>query len=276
MVNDILSKIIANKRKEVASRKEAVPIVELLANYASQFERTVFPMRDMLQKSSSGIIAEFKRKSPSKGWIHPDARIEDILPAYDAGGASAASVLTDEAFFGGNLDDISQAREIVRMPLLRKDFIVDEYQIYESRAAGADAILLIASALSRQECLQFARKACELDMDVLLEIHSEDELNRLNPCVDMLGVNNRNLGTFDTSVQNSFRLMEKIKKEVGESAAAPLLVSESGLSDEKTIKELRSVGFRGFLIGEAFMKTASPGKALNDLICRLSHEQNDC
>jgi indole-3-glycerol phosphate synthase len=273
---DILETIVAHKRKEIAMRKKAVPLNTLLASAALQLQRPVSSMRRALEQSPSGIIAEFKRKSPSKGWLHPDAKVEKVVSAYEVGGAAACSVLTDETFFGGSLHDLCRARELVRLPLLRKDFMVDEYQLYEARAAGADAILLIASMLNPDECRQLAQKAHELNMNVLLEVHSENELSRLNPCVDMLGVNNRNLGTFDTSVQNSFRLLEKIKKEVGESAAAPLLVSESGLSDEKTIKELRSAGFRGFLIGEAFMKTASPGKALNDLICRLSHEQNDC
>jgi indole-3-glycerol phosphate synthase len=272
---DILETIIANKRKEVAAQKEAVPLNILLNLNFSQFERPVCSMRRALEKSSSGIIAEFKRKSPSKGWIFPDAKVDEILPVYESGGASACSVLTDSVFFGGSFGDIFRARELIRLPLLRKDFMVDEYQIYQARAMGADAILLIASALTPNECMQFARKARELSMDVLLEIHREEELRCLNPCIDMLGVNNRNLGTFDTSIGNSFRLLEQIKREIGESADTPLLVSESGLYDVQTILELRSAGFRGFLIGEALMKTPSPGKTLNDLICQLKTKQND-
>jgi indole-3-glycerol phosphate synthase len=272
---DILDKIIANKRKEVASQKEAVPLNTLLDLNVRQFERPVCSMREALANSSSGIIAEFKRKSPSKGWIYPDAKAEEVVPAYEAGGASACSILTDTLFFGGDFSDITRARELVRLPLLRKDFMVDEYQIYQARAMGADAILLIASVLTPEECFRFARKAHELGMDVLLEIHTEDELRCLNPHIDMLGVNNRNLGTFDTAVENSFRLLEQIKREIGNRRAVarnvstPLLVSESGISDVATIQELRSVGFRGFLIGEMLMKTPHPGKTLNDLICQL-------
>jgi len=262
---DILDTIIANKRKEVALKKEVVPIDALLDLNIRQFERPVCSMREALENSSSGIIAEFKRKSPSKGWICPDAKVEEVVPAYETGGASACSILTDTVFFGGSFSDLSRARELVRLPLLRKDFMVDEYQIYQARAMGADAILLIASVLTPAECLQFARKAHELNMDVLLEIHTEEELRCLNPCIDMLGVNNRNLGTFDTSVKNSFRLLEQIKREFGDG----LLVSESGISDGQTIKELRSVGFRGFLIGEMLMKTPYPGKTLNNLITQI-------
>jgi indole-3-glycerol phosphate synthase len=269
---DILDTITANRRKEVAQQKEAVPLDKL---NTQSFEHPVCSMREALVNSSSGIIAEFKRKSPSKGWIFPDAKVDEVVPAYESGGASACSVLTDMVFFGGSLDDICRARELVRLPLLRKDFMVDEYQIYEARAMGADAILLIASVLTSAECLQFARKTHELGMEVLLEIHREDELNCLNPYIDMLGVNNRNLGTFETSVENSFRLLEQIKREIGENADAPLLVSESGLSDIQTVLKLREVGFRGFLIGEMFMKTPNPGRTLNDFICQLDGEQDN-
>ena len=269
---DILDKIIANKQKEVASKKEVVPLNILVTLNALQFERPVCSMRGALEMSSSGIIAEFKRKSPSKGWIFPDAKVEDIVPAYEAGGASACSVLTDTVFFGGSFVDISRARELVRMPLLCKDFIVDEYQVYLARAMGADAILLIASALTPIECIKLAREAFRLNMEVLLEIHREDELNRLNPYIDMLGVNNRNLGTFETGVDNSFRLIEQIQKEIGDDPVVPLFVSESGLSDVHTIRELRSAGFQGFLIGEMLMKTPNPGKTLSDLIVKLNKD----
>ena len=187
---DILEKIIANKRKEVALQKEASPLNSFKYPH---FERPPCSMREALARSSSGIIAEFKRKSPLKGWLFPEAKVEDIVPAYETGGAAACSVLTDLEFFGGAFDDLSRARELVNIPLLRKDFMVDEYQIYQARAMGADAILLIAAVLTPAECLQFAQKAHELGMDVLLEIHCEDELRCLNQHIDMLGVNNRNL-----------------------------------------------------------------------------------
>jgi indole-3-glycerol phosphate synthase len=272
---DILEKIVANKRKEVAAQKEAVPLDKLVELNAGQFERPVCSMLGALAESKSGIIAEFKRKSPSKGWIFPDARVEDVVPAYESGGASACSVLTDSVFFGGSSGDLCRARELVRLPLLRKDFMVDEYQIYQARATGADAILLIASVLSPVECIRLAREAMKLNMEVLLEIHSEDELNRLNPYIDMLGVNNRNLGTVDTGVDNSFRLMEQILKEIGGDPSVPLFVSESGLSDIQTIRALRSAGFRGFLIGESLMKTLNPGKTLKELVVQLNDEQDD-
>ncbi|MDR0794570.1 MAG: indole-3-glycerol phosphate synthase TrpC [Tannerella sp.] len=268
---DILDKIIANKRKEVAAQKEAVPIDTLLEKNVQKFERPVCSMYDALKKSSSGVIAEFKRKSPSKGWIFPNAKVDDILPAYETGGASACSILTDTDFFGGSFDDLCRARELVRLPLLRKDFMVDEYQVYQARALGADAILLIASVLTPAESIRLARVAFQLNMEVLLEIHREDEIDRLNPYIDLLGVNNRNLGTFETSVDNSFRLLEKILKEIGNDPAIPLFVSESGLSDDHTIKELRSAGFRGFLIGEMLMKTPDPGKTLSELIQQITN-----
>ena len=268
-IMDILNTIIANKRKEVALQKEATPLNKLLDLNVSQFQRPVCSMRGALANSASGIIAEFKRKSPSKGWIFPDAKVQEVVPAYETGGAAACSVLTDTDFFGGTFEDIILARGLVNMPLLRKDFMIDEYQIYQARAMGADAILLIAAVLTPDECLKFAKKAHELNMDVLLEIHKEDELRFLNKHIDMLGVNNRNLGTFDTSVNNSFRLLELMQKETGSDENAPILISESGLSDAKTIRELRNAGFRGFLIGEMFMKTANPGKTLKDLIGEL-------
>ena len=173
---DILQKIIINKRKEVSFQKKAVPLNKLIDLNMRQFERPVSSMREALSNSSSGVIAEFKRKSPSKGWIFPDAKVEDVVPAYEDGGAAACSILTDFEFFGGTFEDLKSARKLVRIPLLRKDFIIEEYQIYQSRAMGADAVLLIASVLTPDDCLQFARKAHELNMEALLEIHSEDEL----------------------------------------------------------------------------------------------------
>jgi indole-3-glycerol phosphate synthase len=267
---DILETIVANKRKEVVSHKETIPLKTLVDTAAAQFERPVNSMYKALEESSSGIIAEFKRKSPSKGWLYPDANVEDIVPAYESGGAAACSVLTDSVFFGGSFNDLKRARELVQLPLLCKDFMVDEYQIYQARAMGADVILLIASVLTPVECLRLAREAFRLNMEVLLEIHNPDELNRLNPYIDLLGVNNRNLGTFDTKVENSFRLVEHIQKEIGDDPAIPLLVSESGLSDVQTIRELRNAGYRGFLMGETFMKTPEPGKTLREFVKQIS------
>lgn len=219
-------------------------------------------MRACLSASPSGIIAEFKRRSPSKGWIKENAQADIIPPAYEAAGASALSILTDEKFFGGNLKDIRTVRSKVQLPILRKDFIIDEYQLYQARIVGADAILLIAAALRKEQCRMLAAKAHELGLEVLLEIHNEQELEYIEDNIDMVGVNNRNLGTFHTDVENSFRLAEKLPKEI-------LLVSESGISSPQTVRQLRAAGFRGFLIGENFMKAPQPGDALKEFISLL-------
>ena len=257
---DILETIVANKRKEVARQKQAVNLQTLVALGGDRLERPTFSMRQFLASSATGIIAEFKRKSPSKGWLHPGARVQDVLPFYAEGGASACSILTDGDFFGGSLSDLQQARRLVNIPLLRKDFIVDPYQLYQARVMGADAVLLIAACLSKEECAQLAATAHSLQLEVLLEVHSAEELDHVNAYIDMLGVNNRHLGTFDTDVKHSFTLIDQLK------GYAPLLVSESGISQAETVKQLRAAGFRGFLIGETFMKTAQPGETLRNFI----------
>jgi indole-3-glycerol phosphate synthase len=266
---DILETIVAGKRLEVARQKQAIPLESMLGIGAKYLNDGVYSMRRALENSPSGIIAEFKRRSPSKGWLHPDAKVEDILPAYERGGASACSILTDSDFFGGSFGDLRRARSLVKLPLLRKDFIIDEYQVYQARVTGADAILLIAAILTKEECRKFALTAHQLKMEVLLEIHGEDELSYLDENMDMLGVNNRHLGTFHTDTETSFKLIERMKSEAGEGSAAPLFVSESGISDPEMIKELRKAGFRGFLIGETFMKTENPGKTLAGLAAHL-------
>ena len=257
---DILETIVANKRKEVARQKQAVNLQTLVALGSDRLERPTFSMRQSLASSATGIIAEFKRKSPSKGWLHPGAKVQDVLPFYAEGGASACSILTDGDFFGGSLSDLQQARRLVNIPLLRKDFIVDPYQLYQARVMGADAVLLIAACLSKEECAQLAATAHSLQLEVLLEVHSAEELDHVNADIDMLGVNNRHLGTFNTDVKHSFTLIDQLK------GYAPLLVSESGISQAETVKQLRAAGFRGFLIGETFMKTAQPGETLRNFI----------
>lgn len=269
-MKDILQDIVANKRIEVERQKQAVKLQTLLGLGGERLERPTRSMRAALAASPSGIIAEFKRKSPSKGWLHPDAAVADVLPAYEKGGASACSVLTDSDFFGGSIVDLCKARSLVDLPLLRKDFIIDEYQLYQARVMGADAVLLIAACLSPEQCLAFAELAHTLNMEVLLEIHSEAELGHLNASVDMLGVNNRNLGTFHTDVENSFRLAEAMKTVTQEKNLSPLLVSESGISAIATVAQLRQAGFLGFLIGETFMKTEEPGDTLAKFIGGLS------
>lgn len=259
---DILEEIVANKRIEVEAAKGSLPIEELCRMVEKKIEAEGLKqrsMRDALRNSKSGIISEFKRKSPSKGWIHEDAKVTDVVPKYAANGASAISILTDTNYFGGNQDFIRMVRGEINTPILRKDFIVDEYQLYEAKMIGADAVLLIAADLTKSECHTLLRKAHELGLEVLLEIHDEAELEYVTPEVDMLGVNNRHLGTFHTDVQQSYTIANLLPKEF-------TLVSESGISKAATVKELREAGFRGFLIGETFMKEADPGEALKNFI----------
>ncbi len=264
-MKDILSEICAYKRIEVAKQKEAVPfdtIVEMAGKMMAEDNHPIRSMRRSLEESKSGIIAEFKRKSPSKGWIKEDGKPEIIPPSYSENGAAALSILTDENYFGGSMAFLKTARKLVETPILRKDFIIDEYQLYQAKIIGADAVLLIAADLTKDECRNLAHTAHELQLETLLEIHSESELEYVGDCIDMVGVNNRNLGTFHTDVQNSFRLSELLPKDM-------LRVSESGISNPDTVNELRQAGFRGFLIGENFMKTENPGAALADFISKI-------
>lgn len=260
-MKDILSEIIANKRFEVDLQKQAISIEQLQEGISET--SIVRSMKQALASSSSGIIAEFKRRSPSKGWIKEEARPEDILPAYVSGGASALSILTDEKFFGGSLKDIRTARPLTDVPVLRKDFIIDEYQLYQAKIVGADAVLLIAAALEQQKCQELTEQAHQLGLEVLLEIHSAEELSYINNQIDMIGINNRNLGTFFTDVENSFRLAGQLPQDA-------VLVSESGISDPAIVKRLRNAGFKGFLIGETFMKTPQPGDTLQSFIKDIS------
>lgn len=266
---DILEQIIATKRIEVARQKEAIPLNTLLVMGSDRLDRDTRSMRQALATSPSGIIAEFKRRSPSKGWLHPDAQVAEIVPAYEKGGASACSILTDGDYFGGCLSDLQKARRLVNIPLLRKDFIIDTYQLFQARVMGADAVLLIASCLNKAECRTLAETAHSLQLEVLLEIHNEEELDYLNPHIDLLGVNNRNLGTFHTDIENSFRLIEEITRHTQTRNASPLFVAESGISQSGSVKALRTAGFRGFLIGETFMRTSDPGQTLSNFIKEL-------
>lgn len=272
---DILSEIIAHKRTEVELQKQSVSPEQLREQVQKLMGSSSVPrhsMRQALASSPTGIIAEFKRRSPSKGWIYETAKAEEIPAAYETAGASALSILTDEKFFGGSLRDISTARPLVDIPILRKDFIIDEYQLLQARIVGADAVLLIAACLTQKECSTLTTQAHALGLEVLLEIHNPSELPYINKEVDMLGVNNRNLGTFVTDVKNSFRIARQLQQAIGSKKGAsdvrnmPILVSESGISHPETIRSLRAAGFRGFLIGEAFMKTDRPGDTLKDFI----------
>ncbi|MBB6462147.1 indole-3-glycerol phosphate synthase TrpC [Flammeovirga kamogawensis] len=258
----ILDKIVAHKKIEVAARKEIVSISALQA-------RPLFDKEPVSAKAwigspnKSGIIAEFKRQSPSKGLINGTSRVSDVAEGYFKAGVSAMSVLTDQEFFGGTVDDLLAARSVSPVPIIRKDFIVDEYQIIEAKSIGADFILLIASCLTPAESKQYAEVARNLGMQILLEVHNQEELEA-HVCdqMDLIGVNNRNLKTFDVSIENSKKLADLIPNEF-------VKVSESGISNIENIKELKKYGYKGFLIGENFMKTDNPSKAAKEFISQL-------
>jgi len=256
----ILDKIIESKKVEVSLRKQTTSI-EVLEK-APAFSRACLSMKQNLLTSESGIISEFKRKSPSLGWIHEDADVVDVTAGYSAAGASGISILTDLEYFGGTPMDLMAARQFIACPVLRKDFVIDEYQLYEAKAMGADVVLLIAAALTVEQTFELARKAHELGLEVLLEVHNAEELGHANDFVDMLGVNNRNLKTFEQSIQTSFDLAALIPDKF-------VKVSESGISKIETVKELRKVGYRGFLMGENFMKEENPAEALKNFIENL-------
>lgn len=243
---DILQEIIKHKQLEVE---------QMLAPKPS--------LRQALLESSTGIIAEFKRRSPSKGWIKEDGRPDLIPLSYQQNGAAALSILTDEHYFGGHDSYIRTARQSgVCLPILYKNFVIHESQLYAAMLCGASAVLLIAACLSKKDCASLLDKAHALGMEVLLEVHSDQELEYAELHPDLCGINNRNLGSFVTDVQNSFRLAELLPKEA-------VKVSESGISNPDTVRALRLAGFRGFLIGENFMKTAAPGQALHEFIEQL-------
>lgn len=262
-MKDILEEIVAHKRMEVEQFKRSIPPTMLYDAVEKMADQPVASMRKSLMESESGIIAEFKRKSPSKGWIKEQGRAEEIPLSYQQNGASALSILTDEKYFGGRDTFIKTARESgVTLPVLYKNFVVDEYQLFQARLCGASAVLLIASDLKLDECLSLLRIAHELNLEVLMEMHAESELDYAALEPDMCGINNRNLGTFITDIQNSYHLAELLPKDACK-------VSESGISDPQTVRELRNVGFRGFLIGETFMKTENPGDALRLFIEKM-------
>ena len=260
-MSTILDKIIADKLIEVSERKATTSISDL--ENSLNFKRKCLSMKQSLLNSESGIIAEFKRKSPSLGWIHEHADVQAVTSGYSEAGASGISILTDFPYFGGTPADLIAARPSIKCPVLRKDFIVDEYQLYEAKAMGADVILLIAAAISSSQTKQLARKAHELGLEVLLEVHNRAELDHANEFVDMLGVNNRNLKTFEQSIEVSFKLANLIPNNFAK-------VSESGISKVETVRELREAGYCGFLMGENFMKEENPAKALSTFIQKLN------
>jgi len=249
---NILDKITADKRKEVDLKKSLISAKQLEESFL--FERQTISLTERLKNSTSGIIAEHKRRSPSKATINQDLNVQDVAKGYENAGVCGMSVLTDGKYFGGSLDDLIIARASSNLPLLRKEFIIDQYQIIEAKAYGADVILLIAAILSKEEIKQFSTLAKQLNLDVLLEVHNEEELHKsIMPSIDMLGVNNRNLKTFEVSLETSKLLSEIIPNDF-------VKVSESGISSVEAIKDLKQFGYKGLLIGENFMKTDSPGE----------------
>lgn len=258
----ILDKIIEKKKIEVAEAKQRVSLEEL--ERYPLFDRTCYSLKkSVLDPERTGIIAEYKRASPSKGLINGTSTVQEVVRSYQDAGASAISVLTDSDFFQGSLSDLEAARAVLQIPLLRKEFIIDVYQIAEAKAYGADIILLIAACLDSEEIETYADYAKSLGLNVLLEVHNEEELQRsLFDSIDAIGVNNRNLKDFVVDLNHSYDLVKQIPDNY-------IKVSESGISDPKTIQALRNAGFRGFLIGENFMKTEDPGRAIKEFISQL-------
>jgi len=255
----ILEQIIVNKKQEVELLKKQFTIADL--ERREFFGRKVLSFKDFLL-NRSGVIAEFKRKSPSKGIINANADVAETTLAYNNAGASALSVLTDEKYFGGSNENLLKARRVNEIPVLRKDFIIDEFQIVEAKSIGADIILLIASNLEIKQCLTLAKFAKNLGLNVLLEVHNKEELKFINEFVDAVGVNNRNLNTFTVDVNTSLELVKDIPNDF-------LKISESGIYKAETIKMLKAAGFQGFLIGENFMREANPGQACKKFIEEL-------
>lgn len=265
-MKDILEEIVAWKRQEIEEFKQVLPAGKLQSMVMPLLDTPVPSMRRALMESQTGIIAEFKRKSPSKGWIKEEGKASVIPLSYQANGAAALSILTDSKYFGGYDEFIQQARAVgVTIPILYKNFVIDPYQLFLARHAGASAVLLIAADLTVQACRDLLRLAHDLGMEVLLEMHSEQELDYAALEPDMYGINNRNLGTFITDVDNSFRLAGRLPQD-------GCKVSESGLAEPQTVLSLREAGFRGFLMGERFMKEENPGQALADFIATLAQK----
>ncbi|MDX2195277.1 MAG: indole-3-glycerol phosphate synthase TrpC [Cytophagales bacterium] len=259
---NILDTIVAHKILEVQSAKLSTSVSKL--EKSKYFHRNCISLRQSLLLHKCGIIAEFKRKSPSKGVINAFLSAHEVTTGYAKAGAKGLSILTDNHFFGGKNDDIEQNRDAVHIPILRKEFIIDEYQIIEAKAMGADVILLIAACLSSSQTVSLAKFVSQMGMETLLEVHNEEEYNAyMNPYIHMVGVNNRNLKNFEVNIETSLRLADVIDKNV-------VKIAESGLNSADEIKTLIQAGFKGFLIGESFMKTKSPAEACKNLINEIS------
>lgn len=256
---NILEKITSHKKKEVALAKSRVSLKQL-EYYRHYNEKVPSFCQSILKEQSTGIIAEFKRKSPSKGDIKANAKIVDIIPGYEKAGVAGISILTDQTFFGGCNDDLTIGCDLVKLPVIRKEFIIDPYQVYEAKAIGASAILLIGAILDKSTALELAALANSLGMEVLFEIHHEDELKLLNSYVQMVGINNRNLKTFQVDLDQSIRLATALPKSM-------IPIAESGISSPDEYFKLKNAGFKGFLMGEYFMKQQDPAAACQEF-CR--------
>jgi indole-3-glycerol phosphate synthase len=257
----ILENIVLRKRAEVDARKQinAIGLLETMDAY----KRNIVSLKaDLIENKSSGIIAEFKRKSPSKGWINEKADPVMVTTAYQSYGASAVSILTDEFYFGGSDKDIINCRPHLTVPILRKEFIVDPYQIHESKSLGADLILLIAACLTPKEVLGLAKLAHDIGLEVLLELHDEEELDHVCDAVDFVGINNRSLKTFDVNIERSIKMAAKLPP-------SKLKIAESGISDPSQVRTFKENGYSGFLIGESFMKDDNPGEAFRNFTTKI-------
>jgi indole-3-glycerol phosphate synthase len=254
----ILDEIISHKRLEVEKARTRKSLSSL--EKSKYFSRDTLSLKDyLLNPEKTGIIAEFKRKSPSKGIINAEATLEEVVTGYFRSGASALSILTDQEFFGGSATDLTRARMLSPIPILRKDFTISEYQVAEAKSIGADAVLLIAAALSKKETRDLARFARSLHLQVLLEVHNSEELGHINEFIDIVGVNNRDLKTFTVDIERSVQL-------AGEIPAGIVKISESGITSPLVLKKLRGCGYQGFLIGESFMRMPEPAQAFFDFV----------
>ncbi len=259
-----LQEIIRYKRLEIAYNQKVKPEDELRQMIDFDAPKRSLKERLLNRIAPTSVIAEFKRSSPSKPHLHPHADIKAIVSQYALAPLAGISVLTDERFFGGSIFDLRDARKLVDIPILRKDFILDPYQIVEAKAFGADVILLIAACLSKSEIAELTSFAHDLELEVLCEIHQEEELEKLNSAIDIIGINNRNLATFETSIEQSLSLFEKLPK-------GPALISESGIKSAQDAASLLSRGFHGLLIGESFMNDENPGARCNSF-CTEVHQ----
>ncbi len=254
---NILEKIVETRRKDLSLQKEVLPVEKLVKEI--NYERDILSLPDFLRdKSRSGIIAEFKRRSPSRGVINETASLDEVVSGYCRNGVSAVSVLTEPVFFGGSNDDLRSAGKHCDVPLLRKDFIIDPWQLYEARALGADAVLLIAAVLGKKMVAELSETASLLGLKVLLEVHSERELDTISPFIDVIGVNNRDLETFRVDTDLSLKLAPYLPPDLAR-------ISESGIESAEVIKSLRAAGYDGFLIGDYFMRQSDPAEALKRL-----------